>query len=140
MIGFPTLVLGQRGANERIRVGLVGLGGRMRSHIGSLAALGFTAATSATASVTPLGFVREQAIAELRYDSLEDFATVLTDVLNKIRACRQGIESENQEYDPAEKGSHRHRPGQARRAPRAPQAATAASSAADPVPEPEPRS
>ncbi len=38
-IGFPTLVLGQRGANERIRVGLVGLGGRMRSHIGSLAAL-----------------------------------------------------------------------------------------------------
>ena len=38
-IGFPTLVLGQRGANERIRVGLVGLGGRMHSHIGSLAAL-----------------------------------------------------------------------------------------------------
>jgi len=41
-IGFPTLVLGQRGANERIRVGLVGLGGRMRSHIGSLAALAAT--------------------------------------------------------------------------------------------------
>jgi predicted dehydrogenase len=38
-IGFPTLVLGQRAANERIRVGLVGLGGRMRSHIGSLTAL-----------------------------------------------------------------------------------------------------
>ena len=38
-IGFPTLVLGQRGANERIRVAMVGLGGRMRSHIGSLAAL-----------------------------------------------------------------------------------------------------
>ncbi len=49
---------------------------------GSLAALGFTATTSATAAVTPLGFLREQAIAELRYDSLEDFAVVLTDVLN----------------------------------------------------------
>ena len=41
-IGFPTLVLGQRGANERIRVGLVGLGGRMHSHIGSLAAIAQT--------------------------------------------------------------------------------------------------
>jgi predicted dehydrogenase len=41
-IGFPTLVLGQRGANERIRVAMVGLGGRMRSHIGSLAALAAT--------------------------------------------------------------------------------------------------
>ncbi len=36
---FPTLLLGQRGANERIRVGLVGLGGRMHSHVGSLAAM-----------------------------------------------------------------------------------------------------
>ncbi len=35
----PTLLLGQRGANERIRVGLVGLGGRMQSHVGSLAAM-----------------------------------------------------------------------------------------------------
>jgi predicted dehydrogenase len=41
-IGFPTLVLGQRGANDRIRVGLVGLGGRMRSHIGSLKAMATT--------------------------------------------------------------------------------------------------
>ena len=41
-IGFPTLLLGQRGANERIRVGLVGLGGRMHSHAGSLAALAQT--------------------------------------------------------------------------------------------------
>lgn len=57
----------------------------------------------------------------------------LTDVLNKIRACRQGIESENQEYDPAEKGSHRSRPGQARRTPHA---AADAFSAVDPVPEP----
>ncbi len=32
----PTVVLGKRGANERIRVGLVGLGGRMASHIGCL--------------------------------------------------------------------------------------------------------
>ena len=38
-MSFPTLVLGQRGANDRIRVGLVGLGGRMHSHVGSLAAL-----------------------------------------------------------------------------------------------------
>ncbi len=37
--GFPTLMLGQRGANDRIRVGLVGLGGRMQSHVGSLAAM-----------------------------------------------------------------------------------------------------
>jgi predicted dehydrogenase len=35
----PAVVLGQRGANERIRVALVGLGGRMRSHVGSLAAI-----------------------------------------------------------------------------------------------------
>ncbi len=41
-IGLPRIVLGQRGANERIRVGLVGLGGRMRSHVGSLAALAQT--------------------------------------------------------------------------------------------------
>jgi predicted dehydrogenase len=41
-IGFPSLVLGQRGANDRIRVGLVGLGGRMRSHIGSLKAMATT--------------------------------------------------------------------------------------------------
>jgi uncharacterized protein YlzI (FlbEa/FlbD family) len=61
----------------------------------------------------------------------------LTDVLNKIRACRQGIDSENQEYDPAERGGHRPRPGQARRAP---QAAAGASAAADPVPEPDPQS
>ena len=32
-------MLGQRGANDRIRVGMVGLGGRMHSHIGSLAAI-----------------------------------------------------------------------------------------------------
>ena len=38
-IGFPTLMLGQPGANDRIRVGLVGLGGRMQSHVGSLAAM-----------------------------------------------------------------------------------------------------
>ncbi len=38
-MSFPTLVLGQRGANDRIRVGLVGLGGRMHSHVGSLAAM-----------------------------------------------------------------------------------------------------
>ena len=36
---LPTVMLGQRGANERIRVGMVGLGGRMHSHIGSLAAM-----------------------------------------------------------------------------------------------------
>ena len=42
VIGFPKGVLGQRGANERIRVGLVGLGGRMRSHIGCLAAMAET--------------------------------------------------------------------------------------------------
>jgi Ca2+-binding RTX toxin-like protein/subtilisin-like proprotein convertase family protein len=52
------------------------------SIVGSLAALGFTATFNATAAVTPLGFKYQQAIAELRYDSLEDFATVLTDVLN----------------------------------------------------------
>jgi predicted dehydrogenase len=39
---FPTLLLGQRGANERIRVGLVGLGNRMQSHVGSLAAMAKT--------------------------------------------------------------------------------------------------
>ncbi len=36
---LPTVMLGQRGANQRIRVGMVGLGGRMHSHIGSLAAM-----------------------------------------------------------------------------------------------------
>jgi predicted dehydrogenase len=36
---LPTVMLGGRGANERIRVGMVGLGGRMHSHIGSLAAM-----------------------------------------------------------------------------------------------------
>jgi len=61
----------------------------------------------------------------------------LTDVLNKIRACRQGIESENLEYDPAEKGRQRPTPGQARRAPRA---AAGAPAAADPVPDPDPLS
>jgi predicted dehydrogenase len=35
----PQVVLGQRGANDRIRIAMVGLGGRMRSHIGSLAAI-----------------------------------------------------------------------------------------------------
>jgi predicted dehydrogenase len=35
----PAVVLGQRGANDRIRVAMVGLGGRMRSHIGSLTAI-----------------------------------------------------------------------------------------------------
>jgi len=33
----------------------------------------------------------------------------LTDVLNKIRAYRQGIENENREYDPAAKRSDRPR-------------------------------
>ncbi len=42
VIGLPTLVLGQPGANERIRVALVGLGGRMHSHAGSLAAMAQT--------------------------------------------------------------------------------------------------
>jgi predicted dehydrogenase len=36
---MPQLVMGQRGANDRVRVAMVGLGGRMRSHIGSLAAI-----------------------------------------------------------------------------------------------------
>mgnify|MGYP000916299053 CR=1 FL=1 len=35
----PSVVLGVRGANDRVRVGMVGLGGRMRSHIGSLAGI-----------------------------------------------------------------------------------------------------
>ena len=35
----PAVALNVRGANERIRVGLVGLGGRMQSHIGSLTVL-----------------------------------------------------------------------------------------------------
>ncbi|MDI9444158.1 MAG: Gfo/Idh/MocA family oxidoreductase [Planctomycetota bacterium] len=35
----PAVAMNVRGANERIRVGLVGLGGRMRSHIGSLTVL-----------------------------------------------------------------------------------------------------
>lgn len=38
-LSVPQVLLGQRGANERIRVGLVGLGGRMHSHVGSLAAM-----------------------------------------------------------------------------------------------------
>lgn len=36
---MPMVAANIRGANERIRVGLVGLGGRMRSHIGSLTVL-----------------------------------------------------------------------------------------------------
>ena len=35
----PAVAMNVRGANERIRVGLVGLGGRMQSHIGSLTVL-----------------------------------------------------------------------------------------------------
>ncbi len=35
----PAVALNVRGANDRIRVGMVGLGGRMRSHIGSLTVL-----------------------------------------------------------------------------------------------------
>ena len=35
----PAVAMHVRGANERIRVGMVGLGGRMRSHIGSLTVL-----------------------------------------------------------------------------------------------------
>jgi predicted dehydrogenase len=38
----PAVALGQRNANERIRVAMVGLGGRMRSHIGSLGAMAAT--------------------------------------------------------------------------------------------------
>ncbi|MBN1852425.1 MAG: Gfo/Idh/MocA family oxidoreductase [Pirellulales bacterium] len=38
-LSAPAIAFGQRGANDRIRVGLVGLGGRMRSHVGSLAAI-----------------------------------------------------------------------------------------------------
>jgi len=36
---MPAVAMNIRGANDRIRVGLVGLGGRMRSHIGSLTVL-----------------------------------------------------------------------------------------------------
>ncbi len=36
---MPAVAMNVRGANDRIRVGLVGLGGRMRSHIGSLTVL-----------------------------------------------------------------------------------------------------
>lgn len=39
---LPRIARGQRNANDRIRVGLVGLGGRMRSHIGSLVAMAQT--------------------------------------------------------------------------------------------------
>jgi predicted dehydrogenase len=35
----PAVAMNVRGANERIRVAMVGLGGRMRSHIGSLTAI-----------------------------------------------------------------------------------------------------
>ncbi len=38
-VAAPAVVLGQRGANDRIRVGLVGMGGRMHSHVGSLAGI-----------------------------------------------------------------------------------------------------
>jgi predicted dehydrogenase len=41
-LAAPAVVLGQRNANERIRVAMVGLGGRMHSHIGSLAAMAQT--------------------------------------------------------------------------------------------------
>jgi predicted dehydrogenase len=37
MVAAPAIAKGQQSANERIRVGLVGLGGRMHSHIGALA-------------------------------------------------------------------------------------------------------
>ncbi len=57
------------------------------------------------------------------------------DVMTKIRSCRQGIESENQEYDPVEKG--RPRPRLARRAS---QAAARDSCAVDAVPDPDQRS
>ncbi|MCY2994917.1 MAG: hypothetical protein NTY19_44705 [Planctomycetota bacterium] len=49
---------------------------------GSRAAIGFTATSSATATVTPLGFLHGQAIAELRYSTLDDFGIVLQDVLS----------------------------------------------------------
>jgi predicted dehydrogenase len=39
---LPAIARGQQSANGRIRVGLVGLGGRMHSHIGSLAAMAAT--------------------------------------------------------------------------------------------------
>ena len=38
-LAAPAVAMNVRGANERIRVGMVGLGGRMRSHIGSLTVL-----------------------------------------------------------------------------------------------------
>ncbi len=38
----PAIAASARSANERIRVGMVGLGGRMQSHIGSLAAMAKT--------------------------------------------------------------------------------------------------
>jgi len=41
-LSLPAVVLGQRGANDRIRIGMVGLGGRMQSHIGSLATMAKT--------------------------------------------------------------------------------------------------
>ena len=41
-LGVPTLLAGVRGANDRVRVGLVGLGGRMQSHINCLAAMAKT--------------------------------------------------------------------------------------------------
>jgi len=42
LVAVPALAQGVRGANDRIRIGMVGLGGRMRSHIGSLAAMAKT--------------------------------------------------------------------------------------------------
>lgn len=61
----------------------------------------------------------------------------LTDVLNKIRAYRHGIEGEDREYDPGEKRSDRPRKSQA---PSAIQSTVEASPAADSVPDPqEPR-
>jgi len=38
-LAVPAVAMNVRGANDRIRVGMVGLGGRMRSHIGSLTVL-----------------------------------------------------------------------------------------------------
>jgi uncharacterized protein YlzI (FlbEa/FlbD family) len=56
----------------------------------------------------------------------------LTDVLEKIRAYRQGSEDENREYDPAEKRNDRHRKAYA---PRTFRPAPEAAADADPVSE-----
>ena len=37
MVAAPAVAQRRAGANERIRVGLLGLGGRMRAHVSSLA-------------------------------------------------------------------------------------------------------